>query len=143
LRLKGEEVMKRLTVNTIRILAVGLLSMAGTATARADENQIVAKVPFSFIVNGAHMPAGTYIVEPASDDQRVVLIESHDGRQGAFTLTVPLASDVPDAAPELVFEKHDNQYFLARLVSADGNEREVPPTPVPGEREVAVAPANP
>ena len=135
--------MKTLTVNTIRILAVGLLSIVGTATARADDDRIVAKVPFSFIVNGAHMPAGTYIVKPASDDLRVVLIESSDGRQGAFSLTVPLGSDVQVAAPELVFEKRDNQYFLARLIAADGNEREIPPTHAHSEREVAVAGVNP
>ena len=135
--------MKRLTVKTIRILAVALLSIAGAATARADDDQIVAKVPFSFIVNGAQMPAGTYIVKPASGDQRVVLIESSDGRQGAFSLTVPLGSEVRVAAPELVFEKRENQYFLTRLIPADGNEREIPPTHAPSEREVSVAGVNP
>ena len=135
--------MKRLTVKTIRILAVGLLSIAGAATARADDEQIVAKVLFSFIVGNAHMPAGKYIVKPASDDRRVVLIESIDGRQAAFSLTVPVAFELRVAAPELVFEKRDNQYFLARLIPADGNEREIPPTPAHSEREVAVAGVNP
>src|SRR6185295_5235660 len=71
---ESEEVMKRLTVNTIRILAVGLLALAGAATARADDEAIVAKVPFSFIVGRTHMPAGQYIVKPASGDLHVVLI---------------------------------------------------------------------
>jgi len=135
--------MKTLTVNTIRILAVGLLAIAGAATARADDDAIVAKVPFSFVVGKAHMPAGTYIVKPASDDLRVVVIESTDRRQAAFSLTVPLASDVRVAAPELVFEKRDDQYFLARLIPADGNEREIPPLHAHGEREVTVAGVNP
>ena len=135
--------MKRLTVKTIRILAVGLLSIAGAATARADDDQIVAKVPFSFIVNGAQMPAGTYIVKPASGDQRVVLIESSDRRQAAFSLTVPLGSNVRVATPELVFEKRDTQYFLARLIASDGDEREIPPTHASSEREVAVTGVNP
>ena len=135
--------MKRLTVKTIRILAVGLLSIAGAATARADDDQIVANVPFSFIVNGAQMPAGTYIVKPASGDQRVVLIESSDGRQAAFSLTVPLGSNVRAATPELVFEKRETQYFLARLIASDGDEREIPPTHAYREREVAVAGVNP
>jgi len=138
---KSEEVMKRLTVNMV--LAVGLLSIAGAATARADDQQIVANVPFSFIVNGAHMPAGKYVVKPASDDLRVVLIESADGRQAAFSMTIPLASDVRVAAPELLFEKRDNQYFLARVIPADGNEREIPSTHAHGEREVAVTGVNP
>ena len=133
--------MKRLTVNTI--LAVGLLSIAGAATARADDEAIVAKVPFSFIVGGAHMPAGKYIVKPASDDLRVVLIESSDGRRAAFSLTIPVASDVRVAAPELVFEKRDNQYFLERLIPADGNEREIPPAHARSEHEVAVAGVTP
>jgi len=135
--------MKRLTVKTIRILAVALLSIAGAATARADDDQIVANVPFSFTIGRTQMPAGKYIVKPASDDLRVVLIESIDGRQAAFSLTVPLGADVRVAAPELVFEKRENQYFLTRLIPADGNEREIPPTHAPGEREVAVAGVNP
>jgi hypothetical protein len=143
LPLKDEEVMKRLTVNTIRILVVGLLSIAGAATARADDDEIVAKVPFSFIVGHTHLPAGKYIVKPASDDLRVVLIESSDGREAAYSLTVPLGSAVRVAAPELVFEKRDNQYFLTRLIPADGNEREIPPTHAHSEREVAVAGVNP
>ena len=135
--------MRKLTVSTIRILAVGLLVLAGAATARADDDEIVAKVPFSFIVGRTHMPAGKYIVKPASDDLRVVLIESSDGREAAFSLTVPLGSAVRVTAPELVFEKRDNQYFLTRLIPADGNEREIPPTHVHGEHEVAVAGVTP
>jgi hypothetical protein len=141
--LKGEEVMKRQTVNTIRILAVALLSIAGAAAARADDDAIVARVPFNFIVGTAHMPAGKYIVKPASDDLRVVLVESSDGHSAAMSLTVPVASDVQVAAPELVFEKRGNQYFLARLIPADGNEREIPATRARSEREVAVAGMNP
>jgi hypothetical protein len=143
LRLKGEEVMKRLTVNTLRILAVGLLAIAAAATARADDQQIIANVPFGFVVGSAHMPAGKYIVKPASGDLRVVLIESSDGREAAFSLTIPVASDVRVAAPELVFDKRDNQYFLTRLIPADGDEREIPPTHAHSEREVAVAGVNP
>src|SRR5256885_15987549 len=93
--------MKRLTVNTIRILAVGLLSIAGAATARADDDEIVANVPFNFIVGSTLMPAGKYLVKPASDDLRVVLIERSDGRQAAFSLTVPVAFDIRVASPEL------------------------------------------
>ena len=135
--------MKRLTGNTIRILAVGLLLLAGAATARADGDEIVAQVPFSFIVGRTHMPAGKYLVKPASEDLRVVSIESTDRREAAFSLTVPLGSDVHVTAPELVFEKRDNQYFLTRLISSDGNEREIPPTHARYEREVAVVGVNP
>jgi hypothetical protein len=134
--------MKRLTVKTIPILAVGLLSIAGAATARADDDQIVANVPFSFIVGKAHMPAGKYLVKPAGD-LHVVEIESIDGRQAAFSLTVPVALEVGVEAPELVFEKRDNQYFLERLISADGVEREIPQTHAHSEREVAVAGVTP
>ena len=135
--------MKRLTVRTIRILAVGLLSIAGAATARADDDQIVANVPFSFTIGRTQMPAGKYIVKPASDDLRVVLIERRDGHEAAFSLTVPLGSAVRVTVPELVFEKRDNQYFLTRLISADGDEREIPPTHAHAEREVAVAGVTP
>jgi hypothetical protein len=87
----------------------------------------VARVPFAFTVGDSRMPAGDYVVKEVSDDPSVVSIASADGRQFAFTLTVPSSAHVLEtpAQPELVFEKLDNQYFLARVVPAGGMEREI------------------
>jgi isoleucyl-tRNA synthetase len=38
--------------------------------------------------------------------------------------------------PELVFERFDNQYFLARVVPGDDSEREIPLTPARMEHEI-------
>ena len=135
--------MKKRTVNMRRIVMAAMLCIAGAATARADDGLLVANVPFDFVVGTVHLPAGRYIVKPAAGDLSVVEIEGRDSHQSAFALTIPAAWDAKVAQPDLVFEKRDNQYFLARVIPADGNEREIPPSHARGEHEVAVAPVNP
>jgi hypothetical protein len=39
--------------------------------------------------------------------------------------------------PELMFERRDNQYLLERLVTVDGDEREITRSHEQNEREVA------
>ena len=136
--------MRKVTTNTIRILAAAaLLSVASAGVARADDEHIVAKVPFDFIVGDAHLPAGKYVVTPVSEDPSIVAIESADGHQVVCSLTIPVSWDVPVSKPELVFERHDNQYVLARLIAADGTEREILRTHATSEHEAVVAPAIP
>ena len=105
------------------VLTTVLMSVGTASAARADQ-LLVARVPFAFMVGSARLPAGDYIVKETFGDPSVVLIESADGRNAAYTLTIPSALDQSDARPELVFEKVDNQYFLKRIDTLDGAERE-------------------
>jgi hypothetical protein len=131
--------MRNLTVNTTRIMMAVALLAASAAVVSADDERIVATVPFDFIAGGAHLPAGKYVVKPGSIDPSVVAIESADGRQTAYALTVPMSWNLPVRQPELVFDKRDNQYVLARLVAADGSEREIPGKRPTIERGIAAA----
>ena len=109
---------------SVRMLATALLS-AAALPAYAQEEQIVAKVPFDFVVGTKQMPAGTYTIKPAAEDPSIVAIESSDGRHVAMTITITGRSDEPLAKPELVFEKRGKQYVLARVKETDGNERDI------------------
>jgi hypothetical protein len=131
--------MNRLTSKAIRVvMATASFAVAGASVARANAGEIVvAKVPFAFIVGEVRLPAGDYIVKEEANDPGIVSIASKDGRQAVYTLTVPQASGAREAQPLLVFEKFDNQYFFERLVSADGNDREIVLTPATMERELA------
>ena len=138
--------MRKLTANVWWVfLATSLVMVGGASVARADEGKIVARVPFAFTVGDSRMPAGNYVVEEVSDDPSVMSIASSDGRQFAFTLTIPSSDRAyqAPAQPELVFEKSDKGYFLARVVPAGGIEREIVLTPARPEREHVATPLNP
>ena len=130
--------MSKQTTKVWRVfLATSLVMAGGASVARADDEKIVARVPFAFMVGDSHMPAGDYVVKEVSDDPSVMSIASADGRQFAYTLTIPALAHETPAQPELVFEKFDNQYVLARIVPGGGIDREIVLTPAREEREHA------
>jgi hypothetical protein len=116
-------------------LATAAVAIASATTARADE-RIVAKVPFAFVVHDSRLPAGKYVIKTLSDDPSVWVVASADGRQSVLITTIAGSSSLTTANPELVFEKFDNQYFLARVVPADDSERDIPLTPARMEHEI-------
>jgi hypothetical protein len=128
---------------SIQILAAALVA-AAAAPAYAQTDEVIATVPFNFVVGTEHLPAGKYIVRPASEDLSVVLIESADGRGSAFALTI--ANGGPNitapAAPGLTFEIRGAEHVLAGVVEGDGSERNIVRVHSSRERE-RVAPAEP
>jgi len=134
--------MKKSIVNTICLLGGALLVGAGVATAAPQEEQIVANVPFDFVVGSTPMPAGKYVVKTATDNPEVVLVESANGRYAAFALTMPIANRPVDQST-LIFEKRDNQYVLSRLMTEDGEGRELAAAHPHNPNEVALTPMIP
>jgi hypothetical protein len=125
--------MGKMAKMTVWMGMAAAMVIGGASTARADQ-KILATVPFDFIVGDSRFPAGNYVVTEASQPE-VVSIESADGRQFAFLLTIPDAAD-RDAAPELVFERFGSEHFLARISDGDGEAREIPLTPASVERDL-------
>jgi hypothetical protein len=125
------------------VLAAASMAIGVASAARADD-RIVAKVPFAFIVGNVRLPAGSYAVkEDMSTGAGVLAIQSADGRRNVYTLTIPYAPNRAPAHPELVFEKFNDQYFLFRIVPADGDERQITLSPAVMERELAEVALNP
>src|SRR5690242_298771 len=91
--------------------AAAAIALGSASAARADD-EVVAKVPFSFIVGNVRMPAGKYVVKSQGDTPDVVAIAAVDGRQSAFVLTIP--TNDAGGHPQLVFKRIGNQYVLAR-----------------------------
>ena len=120
--------------------AVVLMVGAHAAVARADE-PVVAHVPFAFIVGESRLPAGDYIVKELDGDPGVISIASTARHQSRFTLTLGSTSSSGDkpGQPRLVFEKFEDQYFLARVVRDDGDQQEIVLTPAIMEHEAATA----
>ena len=125
------------TLRTLGIAcAAAAVAIACAATARADE-LIAVKVPFAFIVGDTRLPAGNYVVTKTSGGAGVLAIRSTDGEVFSQTLTIVGSSDASPARPKLIFEKLSHQYFLARVVPRDGDERDVVLTPSIMAREIA------
>ena len=125
------------------VLVASLVIVGSASIARADDEKIVARVPFAFVVGTSTMPAGKYVVAEVSDNPSVVSIASADGRQFAYTMTIPSQAGETPAQPELVFEKVENQYVLARVVPENGIGRAIVIAHAHTEREHAPTALNP
>ena|ERR1700716_785305 len=127
--------MRTRSVKMSLVFLTAVLASAGSASvARADEEQVVAHVPFAFIAGGSRLPAGDYIVTERPGDPGVISIASADGRLSVFVLTIPSSSSETPAKAELVFEKVSGHYVLARVMPEGGNPREIVLTPARMER---------
>ena len=133
--------MSKMIIKVSWALVAALLLLGGASIARAEDDQIVVKVPFAFIVGDSLLPAGDYVVREMSGAPSVVSIASADGRQFAYTPTIPLSSEQSPAKPELLFEKFGSRYFLARIVMED-SAREIVLTPARMERQLVAASAR-
>jgi hypothetical protein len=107
-------------------LVVAVLFLPGVRKLSAQP-VTVAKIPFSFIVEGAVMPAGEYRLAMRQGDQATMHIASTCGRVAAFVSVSPAGAVTDTGEPTLVFRRIGNGYFLSKVN-------------VPGEqgREIAV-----
>jgi len=98
------------------VLSLGFVfSVASNLQAQNSDRRIM-DVPFSFIANGAELPAGTYIVSRASEDElNTLVIRSVDGSQAAF-LSSNFAG-TPDS--KVVFDLVGDQHYLRQVSTAN------------------------
>jgi hypothetical protein len=134
-----EDGMSKQSANVLWVFfAIVLMGISSASVVRADE-RVVAHVPFAFIVGESRMPAGDYVVKEMDNDPGVISITSADGHRSTFMLTMASSSNETPAQPRLVFEKFEDQYFLARVTREDGNESEIVLTPGIMEHEVVAS----
>lgn len=99
-------------------VAVGaaLMLMVGLAVFAMEGEQLMAKVPFQFIVNNETLPAGTYNIAYAqSDDETSMAIRSADGKAEDTFFVEDIDKPAGAKKTELVFEEVGNQYFLTQI----------------------------
>jgi len=99
-------------------MALGL-AVAAVPVAAAEMHY---KIPFSFKVNGASLPPGTYIV---SNELNVLVVRGVGLSRGAVAVTNPLASR-DDSGAQLVFHKYGDLYILRQAWLGEGGGREIP-----------------
>jgi hypothetical protein len=81
--------------------------------------EIVAKLPFQFVVGGKTLPAGTYTVRRLSDDPRSVLMLTNNSN-AASVLVLPVSiADPSSDNPKVGFKQVGNHYLLSSIQTED------------------------
>jgi hypothetical protein len=94
---------------------------AKTAAAAGDE-ELRAQIPFSFTVNRASLPPGSYRV---TIDNAQGMIEIRDMGHGAFAVGIPFDDSGAQGA-KLVFHRYGDQYVLREVWTGTGTGRDLP-----------------
>jgi hypothetical protein len=87
-------------------------------SARAQETELIVKVPFEFVAGGQMLPAGKYIVSRvASDLHSGITIRSYKN----IALMLPIMVDgISAEQPKLSFERVGENYFLSEIETSGG-----------------------
>jgi hypothetical protein len=117
------------------LLGLGLLLLGASAYAQTVNMKVA--VPFSFIVNGAKLPSGAYLIRTMGSTHEAISIGALEGKAGKLLLTHRCESRGTPDKSKLVFHRYGDRYFLAQIWMAGSNSgRELPKSRQ--EREVAL-----
>lgn len=113
---KGETVNKSFL--RIFVFVAGFAAVAISANAQ-QADQILVKIPFSFVAAGQTHPAGEYKVSRLRDEEpRVLLLTNVENRSDVVMLR-PDSQEAAHGKVQLAFTTVDNQHFLSRIETAD------------------------
>jgi hypothetical protein len=99
-----------------RMLALMLTMLPVLAVAQLqDINQIVAQVPFKFMVGDKMLPAGECVIQRASPDGKAVAIRNWSASANLFSSVFPVEIKNVTQGYALVFHKYGDRYFLTGL----------------------------
>jgi hypothetical protein len=117
-------------MNTLRsaIFTLGLLLVVSAA--HAQTTNVLARIPFDFMVGKQMLPAGEYTLKSLDQISNALVIR---GEQGAtqITLTHAAAKSEPAEKTVLIFHRVGDEYFLAEVwVEGNSSGRALPKSPV-------------
>ena len=94
------------------IFAIGLSVSINASQTYAQSGAFRIDVPFSFTANNKTLPAGTYIVRPASDSRILWTLRSAHEKPGVFLMAGSLSSLSRDSDIRLTFRRYGKRNFL-------------------------------
>ena len=99
------------------------LLLAASACIAQTKGDVVAIIPFPFVVAGHTLPAGRYIVSPMN--QNIVRVHESTG-PGMLVSTNAAKRHGPDDSSKLVFHRYESTYFLSQVwITGSDRGREV------------------
>jgi hypothetical protein len=119
-----------------RNLLIAALALLGTMAASAQTVNVKAKVPFSFTVNRATLPAGEYSLKSMDEQGTAIAIRDLNSNATNLVISNSCRSSESASQTKLVFHRYGNHYFLSQIwIEGDNAGRELLPSA--GEKEVA------
>ncbi|MDQ5844709.1 MAG: hypothetical protein M3539_05370 [Acidobacteriota bacterium] len=107
-----KEIVKGLAMLT---LIVAIAMATAVVSSAQSTRQVVAHIPFEFVLGDKAMPAAEYRVRPAAALGKAILIQTADSNNAALRLTNTLEPIKNQTRARLVFHKYGRQYFLAEV----------------------------
>ena len=110
------------------IFTLGLLLVVSAA--HAQTTNVLARIPFDFMVGKQMLPAGEYTLKSLDQISNALVIR---GEQGARKITLTQAEEKPGPAEKtvLIFHRVGDEYFLAEVwVEGNSSGRALPRSPV-------------
>jgi hypothetical protein len=117
MRQKGEMMKK----HCVRILSAffGLAALAITAKGQ-EADKLVVNIPYEFVVDGTTLPAGRYVVNPISNqNKKVLVISNSEARAAVFVLTSEIAGTTGSEQPSVSFQQVGEQHLLSKIQTAE------------------------
>ncbi|MFI5114364.1 MAG: hypothetical protein ACHP7J_04390 [Terriglobales bacterium] len=97
-------------------VAVTLVVLSGMAAAQLmGSSRIAAQVPFEFVVANKIVPAGECVVQAATMDGRILMIDNAGAKVGLFSGSSQTESRQAASHYALVFNRYGDRYFLSGI----------------------------
>jgi hypothetical protein len=113
-------------VNLFRNAFYAALLLAASACIAQTKGDVVAIIPFPFVVAGHTLPAGRYIVSPMN--QNILRVHESTG-PGMLVSTNAAKRSGSDDSSKLVFHRYESTYFLSQVwITGSDRGREVLPS---------------
>jgi len=102
--------------NMKRMLVLILTMMPMLAAAQLqDTREIVAQVPFKFMVGSKAIPAGQCVIRRAATDSKILQISNATESVSLFSPVSPKETKMISQGYTLIFHGYGNRYFLTGL----------------------------
>jgi hypothetical protein len=93
------------------VLFTALLFGAASISAQTQKGDLVAEIPFTFVVAGTALPPGHYIVKTLDDNLGI-----HDREnRGVFVAAHSAQRPERDNSSKMVFHRYGDTYFLSEV----------------------------
>jgi hypothetical protein len=95
--------------------ALALVSAMSVVSARAQDRQILAHIPFAFKVGSSTLPAGDYSLERLGQAQYVWLVRNDHFQAAVLAQASIDGTNMEENSAVLVFHHYGDAYFLSQI----------------------------
>jgi hypothetical protein len=99
----------------LTLAALAVMVLITVAPVRAQDEMLIAHIPFSFRVGSATLPPGNYTLQHQDDGQQFWAVQSNRFNGGVFAPVSTEGSNDIWKYGSLVFYRYGNTYFLSQI----------------------------